>query len=147
MGSRHDLEPLAIITGWQAEAEKLGATRLRREIVDLSDKTVSMLGHVTELNYWSVRIDAGWVPLTTRLHEQLRRYCEGYRIYQIKEKFGGLRYYVDLLDFPEDVRHVVKRIITDYETRSLKICDRCGAPGSLITEGYYYRTRCKDHAV
>lgn len=39
--------------------------------------------------------DHPWYPAISRAHEQLSRIIPGYNISQIKEKFGGLRYYFD----------------------------------------------------
>lgn len=43
--------------------------------------------------------DHPWYPAISQAHEQLSRLVPGYNISQIKEKFGGLRYY---FDFPEE---------------------------------------------
>ena len=39
-----------------------------------------------------------WYPAVSEAHEQLNRVVPGYRIDQIKEKFGELRYYYSLPD-------------------------------------------------
>lgn len=36
-----------------------------------------------------------WFPAIKRCHERLQELVPGYNIRQIKEKFGGLRYYID----------------------------------------------------
>ena len=57
-------------------------------------------------------------------------------IFQIKEKFGGLRFYVDgtteLLDF-----------IDEMEAKSLTICEKCGKPGKP-REGGWILTLCDE---
>ncbi len=56
---------------------------------------------------------------------------------QIKEKFGTLRLYVNIVDVE------VNQIIAGAETASINICEDCGAPGSQISKGgYWLRTLC-----
>ncbi|MGP8241981.1 MAG: hypothetical protein ACLQQB_09505 [Solirubrobacteraceae bacterium] len=40
-----------------------------------------------------IRCDRGWYPILVELDEQLRTLLPTYVIHQMKEKFGGLRYY------------------------------------------------------
>ena len=40
--------------------------------------------------------DEGWYPLIAGLHEQLSVLVPDYTLVQVKEKFGGLRYYTSL---------------------------------------------------
>lgn len=40
-----------------------------------------------------------WYPIIKRTHDELNCIVPGYNISQIKEKFGGLRYYIS---FPEE---------------------------------------------
>jgi len=64
-------------------------------------------------------VGPGWAELVGAIYDKLPP--DAY-IYQIKEKFGGLRFYVDgtteLLDF-----------IDEMEAKSLTICEHCGKPG------------------
>jgi len=57
------------------------------------------------------------------------------RAAQVKEKFGGLRFYVDNSD------DYVNGIIQMAETQSLKTCERCGCPGHP-RRGGWTRTLC-----
>lgn len=59
---------------------------------------------------------------------------------QIKEKFGGLRFYWygDLPDLGDE-------IIAAAEPVSGHICEVCGAPGLLHSDGGWWSTRCRDH--
>ncbi len=52
-----------------------------------------------------------------------------YRVFQIKEKFGSLRWY--------DNSHseTLRRIVSKYEDRSTHTCIRCGNPASRSTSG------------
>jgi len=58
---------------------------------------------------------------------------------QVKEKFGGLRFYVDrasekhynYINFAENISH--------------RTCEECGSPGMTYTMGWH-RTLCEKHA-
>lgn len=78
----------------------------------------------------------GWASLIQPLIDQ--SISEGATILQIKEKFGGLRFYVagasnDLLD------KALKA-----EADSYSICEICGAPGELYNDGWMM-VRCEAH--
>ena len=60
---------------------------------------------------------------------------ESVKIVQIKEKFGGLRFYYDGGD------HYVHGAVALAEDLSYKICERCGNPGKPNKAGWI-RTLC-----
>jgi hypothetical protein len=62
------------------------------------------------------------------------------RVTQVKEKFGGLRFYVST----RDARTAV--LIGFAEHHSTKVCERCGAPGRLRRAGWL-STLCDTHAA
>lgn len=61
-------------------------------------------------------------------------YVYKYRILQIKEKFGGLRWYDNTV--PESIRERLNAIITKYEDLSERTCVNCGAPATKISTGW-----------
>jgi hypothetical protein len=77
----------------------------------------------------------GWRSIS----EPLIALCKerGVEIRQIKEKFGGLRFYVG--SAPDEV-HVA---IEAAENLSFLTCENCGAPGSLDTSKAWIRTLCE----
>jgi hypothetical protein len=60
-------------------------------------------------------------------------------IVDVKEKFGGLRFYVDGGDDKLD------RYVVFAESMSNRVCEECGAPGRH-TSGGWIKTLCKEHA-
>jgi len=58
---------------------------------------------------------------------------------QVKEKFGGLRFYVD----GANKEH--HNFIWFAENMSYRTCEECGAPGKLYTQGWH-TTLCEHHA-
>lgn len=79
----------------------------------------------------------GWYGLI----EPLIKECieKGYVIGQIKEKYGGLRFYVD--NCPDEFRDR----LDEAEAQSYHICDECGEPG-VLRGGGWLRTLCDTHA-
>lgn len=99
-------------------------------------------------------VGAGWRPLLESLNWQLMEAVGGERaselkVLQIKEKFGGLRVYLDSSAFPEETQNVVFRLIALVENLSFSICELCGAPGTTRTPNnslYGWRkTLCPEH--
>jgi len=95
----------------------------------------------------------GWFELVDELDRHLGYVSPQYRIDQIKEKFGGLRFYAKFVphsdDSPERVRvaaQLFRRLIDETERRSWDHCDQCGDPANLYqtSEGWLY-TACVPH--
>jgi len=59
---------------------------------------------------------------------------------QVKEKFGGLRFYVQAATD----KHY--NFISFAESMSYRTCEECGAPGKTYTDGWH-RTMCDIHAA
>ena len=58
---------------------------------------------------------------------------------QVKEKFGGLRFYV------QAATDKAYNYITFAESMSYRTCEECGAPGKTYTDGWH-ATLCEAHA-
>lgn len=105
---------------------------------------------------WEVGVGRGWLPMVRDLLELMkiegRKYGVAYHVVQIKEKFGGLRYYYDscyddALPPSEEVefsRERVSAAVSEAENRSVHICEACGEPGELNTTGWW-TTLCPRH--
>ena len=79
----------------------------------------------------------GWrIAFGEQMCEEIREvlikydYLNEYRIVQIKEKFGGLRWYDD--GAPKEVFDIINK----YEDISYTTCIQCGKPATLITKGW-----------
>lgn len=104
----------------------------------------ALAGTTPELSIevWENDVGAGWRPLIRGLDANLRDLDPDYRIGQVKEKFGGLRYYID--SFAEEHREEAYRLIRLAEEVSFRICENCGGPGERCNlNGYWVRTLCQ----
>lgn len=86
----------------------------------------------------------GWYGLVLPLYFAIQKYnkdkfeSEQIHIDQIKEKFGGLRFYIS--NAPEEFRDWASRIGDE----SYKVCEFCGSTTDVTTEGRgWITTQCK----
>jgi hypothetical protein len=79
-------------------------------------------------------VGPGWRDLIDRCWD----ICNENDVYitQVKEKFGGLRFYVAA------ATDEVFDVIEAAEAESLTICEDCGVPGRPRTERIWIRTLC-----
>ncbi len=86
----------------------------------------------------------GWYDLVYSLAADISKYAAKANLdpiaVQVKEKLGGLRFYVHRAD-----DHIFK-LVANAESRSFRICDRCGARGKRVTIRGWIATRCAAHA-
>jgi len=82
---------------------------------------------------WGFEIGNGWFPLLYEMCLKLECICNPYKIdlkfEQIKEKFGGGRFYYSLgipNDVPELVENIIEEIISKYENKAYNICSETG---------------------
>jgi len=83
-------------------------------------------------------IGPGWYGLVKKLIEELIEDGWDKQICQVKEKFGGLRFYTN----GGGENHY--SIISKYENLSVKICEKCGEPGESRGGGWIV-TLCDKH--
>ena len=62
---------------------------------------------------------------------------------QVKEKFGGLRFYFGGLNAIDWER--IEPIVNKAESESYHICEQCGEPGKLYGNIPWWQTLCDKH--
>lgn len=80
-----------------------------------------------------ISCDKGWWPLIAKCDKELSLIDPDYTVFQIKEKFGGLRYYYS----PSNPLHDEKmaEIISKYEKICSMTCEVTGKHGYLMRKG------------
>lgn len=88
-------------------------------------------------------IDPGWAAIVDGLDQGLSEILPDYKVYQVKQKFGGLRYYTS---FPhdEEKRERFNELIRNAEALAAETCEICAKPGRLQGDAYV-RTLCDKH--
>lgn len=81
----------------------------------------------------------GWYSLVDPLIKMVEEL--GGKVYQMKEKFGGLRFYYSCHDLDGSFR----KMVDQAEEASYTICQECGQPGELDKDGSWLRTSCDTH--
>lgn len=94
--------------------------------------------------YCFSEVGKGWEKIVRDLVEAIEAVAPGRVAYaQVKEKFGGLRFYWDpaydeagrsRLSPEEDTR--IQTLVKEAEARAWKTCEDCGEPGRRRGEGW-----------
>ena len=84
-------------------------------------------------------VGEGWLHLIKDMIEELIALGWDKRTTQVKEKFGGLRFYLET--YPEGSAEIISK----YEKMSYTLCETCGNPGEL-RKGSWLFTLCDEHA-
>jgi hypothetical protein len=100
--------------------------------------------------YWkSIDVDEGWYQLVIDCDKELTGVDPNYQIYQVKEKFGGLRFYTKPSNL--DDKHTLMRIgdiISKYEDIASRTCSATGGPGVLMKSiGGWLKTLNPEYAA
>lgn len=90
-------------------------------------------------------VGVGWHPIIRELEEALNAIDPEYEIQQVKEKFGGLRYYAQTTN--QQRWNDFHAAIGEAEEKSTHFCEECGQPAE--TKSYYgwLKTLCTEHAA
>ncbi len=82
--------------------------------------------------------DEGWYGLIKELIEDLIKLGWNKQVCQVKEKFGGLRFYIN------EGSDVIHKRIRKAEDDSYKTCEITGKHGELRTDIGWYTTLCEE---
>lgn len=78
---------------------------------------------------FGIECDEGWKGLYAPLIDLCKLY--GVEVMQVKEKFGGLRFYIGPV--PEGV--LLSQLIAAAEAHSYHVCERCGSGQAVTRRG------------
>jgi hypothetical protein len=91
---------------------------------------------VTDSDFFQVSL--GWNLIIKNLIQDLIRLGWNKEVIQVKEKFGGLRFYIN-----EGTDEIHQRI-GEAELESMKTCEITGKPGKIRTDIGWHRTLCDE---
>jgi hypothetical protein len=80
----------------------------------------------------------GWEDWKSREPREIPEIIEQVVAIQVKEKFGGLRFYFGGGD------DFIDGVVALAESMSYRTCEKCGAPGTSNTSGWI-QTLCEEH--
>ena len=101
--------------------------------------TMGWYGRPAKLESVLDHVGVGWHPLVRTLIVDL--FAAGWdgQLTQIKEKFGGLRFYIG--SGSEEVHALTRKAEDD----SFRICEQCGDAGECRYDLGWYKTLCDKH--
>lgn len=91
------------------------------------------------VNSYYFDCESGWYSLIHSLISDLIELGWDKQITQVKEKFGGLRFYIN-----SGSEEIYNRIM-EAENESYNICETCGINGKIRTDIGWFRTLCEEH--
>jgi len=86
----------------------------------------------------------GWYDLLYDLSKGIQKLIDegkespNFTVYQVKEKYGTLRFYTGGYSTTE-----LEDLIDKAEERSAETCEQCGKPGKLLIEKGWHSTVCE----
>ena len=99
--------------------------------------------------YWkSIDVDEGWYQIVVDCDNLLTEIDPNYQIAQIKQKFGGLRYYFQPSDVNNGELYVkMNAVVLAYEKIASITCEATGKPGVLMkSKGGWVKTLDPEYA-
>ena len=95
--------------------------------------------------YKSIDVDEGWYQIVVNCDKELIKIDPNYQIFQIKQKFGGLRYYFH--PSQSDTLKEMQKVIAKYEAIAKITCEATGNPGVLMrSKSGWYKTLDPEYA-
>lgn len=98
------------------------------------------------LNFRGIECGDGWFDLIWKLCEGIEAIYKKEKIeiktraLQVKEKFGGLRFYIN--DYSNEE---VSNLIYNFEDMSFRVCEKCGSTASVVIINGWIFTLCENH--
>lgn len=97
------------------------------------------------IEHHGMAIGNGWHDLLEQLLLDIERLNPtGFKILQIKEKFGGLRFYFQV---NPEFQDAVNEMVAQAERVAEATCEVCGEPGELRVDRPWLKTLCDTHSV
>lgn len=92
----------------------------------------------SDIRRYGIACNPGWNAILDELFAALAKDTTPVKVLQVKEKFGGLRCYID------GGSSAAREAILHAEKRALETCEDCGAPGKARSLKWL-RTLCDTH--
>lgn len=88
---------------------------------------------------------SGWDAIVEQLDTAILALDPGYRVSQVKTKFGELTFYTDLsLEIQPDTAERIYALVLAAERESRSVCESCGRPGKIRSIGGWLSTMCDE---
>jgi hypothetical protein len=78
----------------------------------------------------TIDCEQGWWQIVADCANELESIDQDYVIYQVKEKFGTLRFYFRASD--PSLEHKMNKVVSKFEKIASQTCERTGKEGKLL---------------
>ena len=116
----------------------LGWTYAREIDMEYPDFLNPVLARIDPRYGVEIRCDEGWWQLISLCDKELADIDPDYTIFQVKEKFGGLRYYHSPSS-PTRAKEM-NAVVAKFEHMCSMTCEKTGKHGYLMKKGFVYKT-------
>ena len=91
-----------------------------------------------------IRCDRGWDSIIVDVDQKLAELDPNYVVHQVKEKFGGLRYYFEpTANVDEETEKKMHEIVRKAEKLADKTCECCGSTEKVaLRDNGWWKTMC-----
>jgi hypothetical protein len=104
---------------------------------ELQDEVEKLKLRIPEAFSKTIDVDEGWYQIVVDCSKEIDTIYPHYKILQIKQKFGGLRFYLDIHgDATNEQRNQIYEVIRKYEKLAEKTCEATGLPGVPMKSPY-----------
>ena len=104
---------------------------------ELQDEVEKLKLRIPEAFSKTIDVDEGWYQIVVDCSKAIDAIYPHYKILQIKQKFGGLRFYLDIHgDATNEQRNQVYEAIRKYEKLAEQTCEATGLPGVPMKSPY-----------
>ena len=87
----------------------------------------------------------GWDGLLNLLVDEIEKIDPDFTLHQVKEKFGGLRFYAGFsANLSKEQYDKLGELVMQAEAKSYKICEWCGQAGELRDDIGWILTLCDE---
>jgi hypothetical protein len=117
---------------------------MSEEEIDVSSILEQIKSRINSAYGKTIACDSGWHELVCKCHLELLAMDPNYEVFQIKEKFGSLRYYfgtrsTDLKEF------MMWKVSEKYTALSENTCEITGKAGKLMFKQGLYKTLAEEY--
>lgn len=131
---------------WESYLSRVDSVTLRQQLRVHTKDILHMLSKFDSNFPPTIDVGPGWIHIIAKLHNAIFFMNPNYKLAQVKQKFGGLRYYVDLhFDDDQDPTlptEIINVLIRHAEELASQTCEECGEPGKLNKSKPWIKTVC-----
>ena len=104
---------------------------------ELQSEVEKLKSRIPEAFSKTIDVDEGWYQIVVDCSKAIDAIYPHYKILQIKQKFGGLRFYLDIHgDATKEQCNEIYKTIRKYEKIAEQTCEATGLPGVPMKSPY-----------